>query len=309
MKIDINTKMITLLGTPLSQSFAARMQNRGYEAAGLNMLYSYTEVDQSHLGDVINGLRYMNFAGFAVTKPNKVEVLKYLDELDPLCRKMGSCNTVVKTPEGKLVGYNTDGTGFYIALTEDAGIDVKNSTFFCVGSGGAGRAMSSILAYYQAKKIYITDIFEEASRQLVDDINTHFVEAGKEPVAEYVADGDFSVLKDCDVLINASGVGMGASIGRTPIPKEYIRPEHFCYDACYNPAKTQFLMDAEKKGCRILNGLGMSLYQGMSQIKLWTGKEAPLDAMRQELLDILAEKQQDMKVNALTRRRPAAADD
>ena len=83
MKIDINTKMITLLGKPLGQSFAARMQNAGYEAAGLNMLYFYTEVDKDHLGDVVNGLRYMNFAGFAVTKPNKVRVLRYLDELDP----------------------------------------------------------------------------------------------------------------------------------------------------------------------------------------------------------------------------------
>lgn len=79
MKVDINTKMITLLGTPLSQSFAARMQNAGYEAAGLNMLYFYTETDNEHLGDIVNGLRYMNFAGFAVTKPNKVKVLEYLD--------------------------------------------------------------------------------------------------------------------------------------------------------------------------------------------------------------------------------------
>ena len=82
---------------------------------------------------------------------------------------------------------------------------------------------------------------------------------------------------------------MGASAGTSPIPEEYIRPEHFCFDACYNPAKTQFLMDAEAKGCRILNGLGMSLYQGTAQIKIWTGQEAPVEAMRQELLDILAE--------------------
>ena len=94
MKVDINTKMITLLGTPLGQSFAARMQNAGYEAADLNMLYFYTETDQEHLGDIVNGIRYMNFAGFAVTKPNKVRVLEYLDELDPLCKKMGATRTV-----------------------------------------------------------------------------------------------------------------------------------------------------------------------------------------------------------------------
>ena len=157
MKIDINTKMITLLGKPLGQSFAARMQNAGYEAAGLNMLYFYTEVDKDHLGDVVNGLRYMNFAGFAVTKPNKVRVLRYLDELDPLCKKMGASNTVVKTPEGKLIGYNTDGVGFYTSLVEEGKINVEESTFFCFGAGGAGRAMCSVLAYHGAKKIYITE--------------------------------------------------------------------------------------------------------------------------------------------------------
>ena len=235
MKIDINTKMITLLGKPLGQSFAARMQNAGYEAAGLNMLYFYTEVDKDHLGDVVNGLRYMNFAGFAVTKPNKVRVLRYLDELDPLCKKMGASNTVVKTPEGKLIGYNTDGVGFYTSLVEEGKINVEESTFFCFGAGGAGRAMCSVLAYHGAKKIYITDFYEPCAESLVMDINENY------------------------------------------------------FDACYNPDKTQFLLNAEEKGCQVLNGLGMSLYQGAAQIELWTGEKAPVEAMRKELMDILAE--------------------
>lgn len=285
MNIDINTKMITLIGTPLSQSFAARMQNKGYEAAGLNMAYFYTEADNEHLGDIVNGLRYMNFAGFAVTKPNKVKVLEYLDELDPLCQKMGSSNTVVKTPEGKLVGYNTDGSGFYTSLTEEGGIKADQCVFFCFGGGGAGRAMCSVLAYHGARKIYITDAYEECAQSLVDDINKNFA-----PVAEFVKAGDFSKLAACDVVLNASGVGMGKSIGQSPLPKEHIKSGQFYFDACYNPAKTQFLLDAEEKGCKILNGLGMSLYQGAAQIELWTGKKAPVAAMRQELMDIIAGK-------------------
>ncbi len=285
MTVDINTKMITLLGTPLSQSFAARMQNRGYEAADLNMLYFYTEVDNEHLQDVVNGLRYMNFAGFAVTKPNKVKVLEYLDELDPLCKKMGSSNTVVKTEDGKLIGYNTDGIGFYKSLTEEENFDVKDKVFFCIGSGGAGRAITSVLAYYGAKKIYIMDIIEESGKELVSDINENFA-----PIAEFVTYGDFEKVHEAQMVINASGVGMGNSIGTTPMPKEYICADQLYFDACYNPAKTQFLLNAEEKGCRIMNGLAMSLYQGAAQIELWTGKKAPVDAMRQELLDILAGK-------------------
>lgn len=284
MNISVNTKLITLLGTPLSQSFAARMQNRGYEAAGLDMLYFYTETDNEHLGDIVNGLRYMNFAGFAVTKPNKVKVLEYLDELDPLCRKMGSSNTVVRTPEGRLIGYNTDGIGFYTSITQEGGVSVDESVFFCIGSGGAGRAICSVLAYYGAKKIYITDIFEASSRSLVHDINNNFA-----PVAEFVPAGDFSGVARCNVVINASGIGMGASIGTSPMPEKYILPSQLYFDACYNPARTEFLKNAEEKGCRVLNGLGMSLYQGAAQIELWTGQKAPLEAMRQELLNILSE--------------------
>ena len=285
MNVDINTKMITLLGDPLKQSFAARMQNAGYEAAGLNMLYFYTETDNEHLGDIVKGLRYMNFAGFAVTKPNKVKVLEYLDELDPLCEKMGASNTVVKTADGKLIGYNTDGVGFYTSLVEEGKVKVDESVFFCFGAGGAGRAMCSILAYHGARKIYITDYFDSAAEERVKDINENFA-----PVAEMVPKGDFSKIAACDVVLNASGIGMGAHIGESPMPEEYIQPSQLYFDACYNPDKTQFLLNAEAKGCRILNGLGMSLYQGAAQIELWTGGKAPVEAMRKELLDIIAGK-------------------
>lgn len=281
---DIQTKMITLIGTPLGQSFASRMQNTGYKAAGLNMIYFYTEADNEHLGDIVNGLRYMNFAGFAVTKPNKVAVLQYLDELDPLCEKMGACNTVVKTPDGKLVGYNTDGVGFYTSLVKEGGVQADQSVFFCFGGGGAGRAICSVLAYHGARKIYITDAYEPCARSLVDDINEKFA-----PVAEFVPYGDYSKLAASDVVLNASGIGMGKTVGQSPMPKQYIQASQLYFDACYNPARTQFLLDAEEKGCRVLNGLGMSLYQGVAQVELWSGKKAPVEAMRKELLNILSE--------------------
>lgn len=285
MQIDINTKMITLIGDPLGQSFAARMQNTGYEAAGLNMCYFYCEAGSEHLEEIINGVRYMPpFAGCAVTKPNKVNVLQYLDELDPLCEKMGACNTVVKTPEGKLRGYNTDGSGFYIAITQEAGYDITGKTFFCFGAGGAGRAICSVLAYHGAGKIYITDIYAPSSQSLVEDINNNFA-----PIAEVVDYGDYSKIAQADMVINASGIGFGSTIGQSPLPEEYILPSQFYFDAAYNPDKTQFLINAEQKGCRISNGLDMSLYQGVAQIELWTDKKAPVEAMRKELMDILSE--------------------
>lgn len=288
MPVDINTKMIALLGKPLSQSFAARMQNAAYQASGLNMLYFYTEVENDHLGDVVNGLRYMPFAGFAVTKPNKVEVLRYLDELDPLCEKMGASNTVV-IRDGKLIGYNTDGVGFLISLGEETDVQIPETTFFCTGAGGAGRAICSVIAYHGAKKIYICDLYEAAARELVDDINKNFA-----PVAEFVPFADAALktekIQASDFIINATGLGMASTADQTPYPKEILSPKQICFDATYNPQKTRFLIEAEEVGCKIMNGLGMSLHQGAAQIKLWSGKDAPVDVMREELFAILAEK-------------------
>ena len=285
MQINIDTKFVVLLGKPLKQSVSARMQNAGFAAAGENMLYFFLETGKENLGEIVAGLRHMNLAGLGVTKPDKVAILPYLDELDPTCQDMGACNTVVKTADGKLVGYNTDGIGFYTSLTEEGGIQAPHNTFFCFGGGGAGRAICSVLAQKGAEKIYVTDVFEDCARSLVKDINEKY-----QPVAEFVPCGDFSKLERCTVVINASGVGMGASVGQSPMPKEYVRGDQFYFDACYNPEKTQFLLDAEAAGARILNGLGMVLYQGAAQVKLWTGREAQLDAMRRELEQIVLDK-------------------
>ena len=293
MPVNIKTKMIALLGKPLSQSYAARMQNAAYKAAGIDMLYFYSEVENEHLPDVVNGIRYMSFAGFAVTKPNKVEIMKYVDEKDPLCEKMNASNTVVLLPDGKLKAYNTDGIGFLRALNEEMpNINVKESIFFCIGAGGAGRAISSVLAYYGAKKIYIANRTISKAKQLVDDINENFA-----PVAELVDLNDTDILKEkineSNVILNNTGLGMITSIEETPIPKEYLRPGHLCFDATYNPTKTRFLIEAEEMGCSIMNGLGMSLYQGAEQIELWSGKAAPIEAMRQELINILSGKKEE----------------
>lgn len=316
---DIDTKYITLIGTPLRQSFAARMQNAGYRAAGLNMHYFYTEADSEHLEEIINGIRYMpSFAGCAVTKPNKVKVLPYLDELDPLCEKMGACNTVKKTADGRLIGYNTDGIGFIRSLKEEGGMEAKGKTFFCIGAGGAGHAMCSTLAYNGAKKIWISDRMEDSARELVEDINRKYsIEAvlgeGAEqdgelatkfaPIAEFVPYGCFDPLTECDVFLNATGIGMGKSVGRSILPRDTFeallqkRSEQgmekpLCFDACYNPDRTQFLMDAESLGCPVLNGLGMSLYQGIAQIRIWTDQIVPIEgidsAMDKEMKDRMA---------------------
>ena len=289
MPVNINTKMITLIGKPLSQSYAARMQNAAYRAMKLDMLYFYTELENEHLEEVVNGIRYMNFAGFAVTKPNKVEIMKYVDEVDPLCEKMNASNTVV-IKDGRLIAYNTDGIGFLRSLREEApALNLSESTFFCLGAGGASRAICSVLAFNDAKKIYISSRTISKAKELVDDINAKF-----KPIAELIDFDDKELLKEklstSDVVMNNTGLGMTGSTDKTPIDKDFLREGQLCFDATYNPTKTRFLTEAEEMGCKIINGLGMSLYQGAEQIKLWSGQDVSIDAMRVELSNILSEK-------------------
>ena len=288
MDVNIDTRMIALFGKPLGFSFAARMQNAAYKAMGLNMLYFYGEVGSDHLEEVLDSVRYLNFYGCAVTKPNKVEVLKYLDELDGLCEKMGSSNTVVKLPDGRLRGYNTDGIGFILSLNEETSIDIEQSVFFSMGAGGVGRAICSAAAYYGAKQIFIADKYPESALALVADINEKF-----RPVAEFVDYANEKELREklaeADVVMNNTGIGMIPNVNSTPLPKEYLLPRQLCFDATYNPEKTRFLIEAEEAGCSTLSGLGMSVYQGAAQIKLWTGHEAPVEVMKQEVRAILAE--------------------
>lgn len=290
MQFNIDSRVIALIGTPLGQSFAARMQNAAYNAAGFNMAYFYCEADSTHLREIINGIRYIpTFIGCAVTKPNKVEVMQYLDDYDPLCKKMGSSNTVVKTAEGHLVGYNTDGYGALRDLKEK-GCAIKDQVMFSFGAGGTGRSVCLELAEAGAKKIYISSR-SEMCESLTAEINKFYpgvcvaIRASEE-------DKIAAALEETDVILNLSGAGMKGKEGYTCVDKKFLKPRHVCFDATYNPPVTRFLKEAEEAGCKTINGLGMTLYQGLRQIQLWTGgKAVPLDVMRNELETILKERE------------------
>ena len=194
----------------------------------------------------------MPFAGFAVTKPNKIAILPLLDELDPLCASIGACNTVVIQLDGCLKGYNTDAMGFLYALREETGFEVAGSEIFCIGAGGVGWAVTAALSAQGAVRIHISDADEAAAILLAERL---------EPIAHVTIHpfGEFSGIEHCGLVINASGVGMGASIGTSPLPAESMNDHTLYCDCCYNPAKTQFLLDAERAGGQAVNGLGISL--------------------------------------------------
>ena len=160
---------------------------------------------------------------------------------------------------------------------------------FSFGAGGTGRSVCLELAAEGAKKIYLSSR-SEMCETLANEINAFYpgvCVAIRSAEEKKIADA----LEETDVILNLSGLGMRGKEEYTCVDKKYLKPSHVCFDATYNPAVTRFLKEAQEVGCKTINGLGMTLYQGLRQIQLWTGgKAVPLDVMRQTLMDILAEK-------------------
>jgi shikimate dehydrogenase len=283
--VTVDTKLISLLGYPLKQTFAPRMFNETFRKLNMDYFYFPIEVENDKLGAVVNGIRCMNYAGFNVTKPNKIKILDYLDELDELAEKIGSVN-VVAIKNGRLKGYNTDGIGFVQALLDETGMDLSRNTFLIFGAGGASRALSATLADQGAEKLYIIDQIDQASRSLVKDINRKIRDC-----AEFIAFDNAPVqqlLQKSNVLVNASGVGMYPHLENTPVDKKFLFKDLLVYDITYNPLKTRLLLEAEEVGCKTMNGIGMVINQGIKGFALMTGMPDPAEIMSAAMKKIIA---------------------
>ena len=279
-EIGVSTKWIALLGKPLTHTFAPQIQNEAFEAEGLDYCYYPAEVGVEELPAVLAAVRGLNYAGLVITKPNKVAVCRLLDQVDPAAAAMGSVNTVVKTPEGRLIGYNTDGLACVQSLREDAGVQVEQETFFCIGAGGVGRAIAYTLASCGAKRIYLTDVNWEAAEKLRDTLEEQY--PGVIRVIPPQQEKDiFAASGESGVVMNLTGLGIQGGEDRMPYDGRLFRPGQLAFEAAYNPPKTRFLQEAERHGCRILNGLNMTVYQGAIGFQLHTGRPAPLGQMLQ----------------------------
>lgn len=282
--INTETKMIGLLGYPLKHSYSPAMQNAAFQKMGLNKIYIPIEVTEENLGDVIKGMSKMNFAGFNVTIPHKINVMEYLDEIDELAKMIGAVNTVINK-DGRLKGYNTDGNGFLRSFEIGTGESVKKKKILIIGSGGASRAISMTMAVNGAEKIYICNRTLDKAVELADDINK---KTGSPLVAAALKYNDIEdVLQYTDIIINTTSVGMHPDTDALPIDKRLLDKRFIVCDIVYNPLKTKLLEEAEKVGCKILTGISMLVYQGAEAFKIWTGIEPTVEIMFDEINKIL----------------------
>jgi shikimate dehydrogenase len=269
--INADTRICCLIGDPVGHSLSPLIHNAGYQALGIN--YAYIPFRVSDIRGAIEGIRALGIRGASVTIPHKTKVLKYLDKLDPLAEKIGAVNTIVNE-DGVLTGYNTDGDGAIQALEETTALEGKK--VILIGSGGAASAIAFGLKAKGAKLVVLNRT-EDKAKRLAKKVNAE-------------GSGDLNRLAEissADILINATPVGMLPKTDQTVIPKDLLHNRLTVFDIVYNPGETRLIAEARERGCAIVYGYKMLLYQAEKQFELFTGRQAPLPAMESALTQAL----------------------
>ena len=279
------TQLTGLLGSPVKHSISPMMHNTGFQALGLDFVYLCFDVNEETLEDAVKGLRTLHVKGFNLTMPNKNKILEYLDELSPAARLIGAVNTV-ENREGKLIGHNTDGIGFMRAVREQD-IDVAGKCITLMGIGGAATAICTQAALDGAGRIYVfarmTSKYLPRMKELIRRLKK---ETGCEILLCDNEDKDRlkKSLRESVLLVNATSVGMAPDEEGCILPaKDYLHEGLAVGDIVYNPWETRLLRMAKEAGCKGFNGYAMLLYQGAEAFRIWTGRDMPVEVVREKL--------------------------
>lgn len=281
-RITGHTELIGLMAYPIRHSSSPAMHNEAFAYLGLDYAYLAFEVDNNTLEDAVKGIRALKLVGSNVSMPNKTVVGQYLDKLSPAAELCGAVNTIVNE-NGVLTGHITDGIGFMQAL-KDNDIDVIGKKMTIAGAGGAATAIEIQAALDGVKEISIFNIHdkfwanaEETVRKINEKTDckaTLYDLDDKEKLREEMADSY--------IFVNGTGVGMKPLEGMSVVPdKSFFRPELIVIDVPYSPLETKMRSMAKEVGCKTMNGLGMMLFQGAAAFKLWTGKDMPIEHMKE----------------------------
>jgi len=276
MDINAHTQFCGVIGNPVEHSLSPAIHNAAFQKLGLNFVYLAFRVEA--IADAIMGLRALgNFRGASVTIPYKVAAVPFLDSVEPTASHIGAINTIVAAG-GVLTGYNTDATGALRALREGA-VALNGQRVVMLGTGGAARAIAFALAMdRRIECLTVLGIDVAERRNLVKDLESKTSLCVIEGPLDEKALG--RSLRDAQVLIHCTPIGMYPKIHDTSVPTTLLHPGLTVMDIVYNPRDTQLLKDAKAAGCRVIPGLEMFLYQAAAQFELWTNQAAPADVMR-----------------------------
>jgi shikimate dehydrogenase len=281
MNDDSSIKIYGVLGYPAKHSFSPFIHNAAFNALGIKAEYKIFEVKPEDLDDFLARIDANNIFGLNITVPYKEKILNFvhLDSESFYLRQIKAVNTIVKK-DGIWKGFNTDVPGFSRHLKEN--FDPLNKKVVIMGAGGAARAVAYVLAKTGAKEIAIFDIDRTKSQNLADMIKDLFPNFQISPV-ENIEQLD---IQKKDLLVNATPIGLKEE-DPCLVKEDMLHKNLFVYDLIYNPPETKLLTLAKKIGAKTSNGLGMLLYQGALSFGHFTGKDAPVDIMRQALMEAI----------------------
>ena len=276
--ISGTTQIYGLIGDPVEHSFSPPMMNAVFSYMNLDACYLAFQVDEKKVSEAIAGIRALNFAGVNVTIPHKSSVIPYLDEVSPLAKKIGAVNTISNV-KGRLKGTNTDFSGFIRSL-KTLNFSPKKKTIALLGSGGSARALVAGLADAGALRVMLHNRTAERAEKLVTEFSRYF------PLTQLEAVSLQTIHETpLDLLVNTTTVGMFSS--ELPLDLKQCRKINLLVDIIYRPSQTPLLKQAEELGINAVNGIDMLLYQGCDAFTFWTGKQAPEEVMRSQLLSLI----------------------
>ena len=268
-------KTFAVIGDPIDHSLSPTIHNAAYRELEMECTYIAYRVVQGELATGIESLKKIKISGFNVTIPHKIEMMKYLDNLDDNCKKIGAVNTVLND-DGILRGFNTDMDGFLEPLKRKE-IEIKNSKILMLGAGGAARAIIAGFQKENAKEVTIVN----RTKSKGDKLAKFSSEIGLNSVSKSIEDMNRFDSK-FDIVVNASSLGLKDE--KNIIPSRLLDEQTTVYDIVYKPVKTDLINIAKEKKSRIIFGYEMLLGQAIRSFEIWLDKQAPYEAMKRSIL-------------------------
>ena len=282
-RISGHTGLLALIGSPVGHSGSPAMYNYSFQRLGLDYAYVALDIKENEVKDAIAAMRLFNMKGGNVTMPDKTEAAKYMDALSPAAQIIGAINTIVNE-DGRLTGHITDGEGFVNNL-KDHGIDIKGKKITVAGGGGAATAIQvqcaldgvSEITIFNKKDAFFarTEATAEKIRAAVPGIVVNVYDI--DDIAKMTEE-----IRNSDIFVNATIVGMKPLDDQSVVKDlSAFRPGLVVCDAVYNPEETKLLREAKEAGCTCVGGKGMLLWQGVSAFRLFTGRDMPVEEVKE----------------------------
>jgi shikimate dehydrogenase len=281
MTVNGKTRVCAIIGDPVEHSLSPVMHNAAFKELGLNLVYVAFTVTSTELKTAVLGAKSLGLRGLNVTMPHKNAVMSHLDEVDSTAKSIGAVNTVLNN-QGKLIGYNTDGSGAMIALQEN-GVYPEEKKLVLLGAGGAAKAIA-YQAAQDVEELVILNRTAEKAKKLAEALKSFDAKVKAGTLSSEVLKQE---LPTTDILVNATSAGMHPDVDISPVPSDLLHSDLSVMDIIYNPLETKLLKDAKSAGAKVVSGIEMLLYQGAVAFEIWTNCPAPIEVMREAALNEL----------------------